>query len=89
MSQATYAPGGRQAGVAGGVLTSLADRISGFYRTWKVRRCIVRMTDLDDHMLDDIGVSRGDLYAVLDLPLSQNPALELQRIRRNRTRRMR
>lgn len=90
MSQATYAAGRHRAGVSAGVLTSLTDRIAGFYRIWKTRRRIVKMTDLDDRILDDIGLARGDLYAVLDQPFSQNPAFELQRIaQRNRSRRMR
>ena len=73
--------------VPAGFLSSLSERVARFYRTWKVRRRIVRMTDLDDHILDDIGVTRTDLFDVLNQPFSNDPSLELQRIaKRNRSR---
>ena len=76
----------RQESVAPSLLSSLADSVSRFYRAWQARRKLVHMTDLDDHILDDIGVKRGDIRAVLDLPYSYDPGLELQRIaQRNRT----
>jgi uncharacterized protein YjiS (DUF1127 family) len=87
MREAAFADGRHQNGATTGSLSSLPGQIAQRYRAWKARRRIVKMTDLDDRILDDIGVSRDDLYAVLTLPLSQNPAFELQRIsRRNRSR---
>lgn len=75
----------RQESVAPSFLSSLADGVARFYRTWRTRRKLVHMTDLDDHILEDIGVKRGDIHSVLDLPYSYNAALELQRIaQRNR-----
>jgi uncharacterized protein YjiS (DUF1127 family) len=84
MRAATAFPAGHgtaSAGTRSSVFTALAQ----VFRTWRTRRKLVKMTDLDDHILDDIGVSRSDIHAVLDLPFSHNPALELQRIaQRNR-----
>ena len=56
-----------------GFLSSIGAASSRLFRAWKLRRRLVRMTDFDDHILDDIGVTRTDLFDVLDLPLSQNP----------------
>jgi uncharacterized protein YjiS (DUF1127 family) len=68
-----------------GARSTVFATLARFYRTWRTRRRLVKMTDLDDHILDDIGVSRSDIHTVLDLPFSYNPALELQQIaQRNR-----
>lgn len=64
---------------ATGILASFGAALSRGYRSWRARRRVVRMTNLDDHVLDDIGVTRTDLYDVLDAPFSQNPSIELQR----------
>jgi uncharacterized protein YjiS (DUF1127 family) len=77
----------RQESVASSLLSSLAGSVARFYRTWRTRRGLVQMTDLDDHILDDIGVTRADIQAVLSRPYVDSPALELQRIaQRNRAR---
>ncbi|MEM1045446.1 MAG: DUF1127 domain-containing protein [Pseudomonadota bacterium] len=39
---------------------------------------------LDERMLDDIGLSRGDIQWAARLPLKVNAALELRRISENR-----
>ena len=64
---------------AAGFLASLRAALTRAYKSWKTRRRLVRMTKYDDHILDDIGVTRTDLYDVLDMPFSQNPSFELQR----------
>lgn len=52
------------------------------------RRARMRaMLALDDHMLDDIGVTRGEVRHVSSMPLSHNAATELRRISLSRRRR--
>jgi uncharacterized protein YjiS (DUF1127 family) len=84
MRAATAFPTARSTASAG-TRSSVFANLERYFRTWRTRRKLVKMTDLDDHMLDDIGVSRSDIHAVLELPFSHSPALELQRIaQRNR-----
>lgn len=40
------------------------------FNEWKYRRSLVKLLDLDDAILEDMGTSRGELFAALDLPLS-------------------
>ena len=47
-------------------------------RHWVARRRIRSLEGLDDRLLDDIGVSRADVMWAAQLPLSVNPALELE-----------
>lgn len=55
-------------------------------RTWSRRRKLVKLSDLDDHQLADIGISREDLSWALNLPFSHDPSLALQdRAARNHT----
>ncbi len=57
---------------------------------WMKRRRLYRVYDLDDHLLDDIGYTRPDVFAALHLPLSVDPVGELHRraqARRTRGRR--
>ncbi|MEM8802360.1 MAG: DUF1127 domain-containing protein [Pseudomonadota bacterium] len=62
---------------------SLIERIKRIRR----RRGFNRLLDLDDHMLDDIGVNRGEVKYASDLPLSVDAATELTRISLERRRR--
>ena len=47
-------------------------------RNWKARRRIVNLGRFDDHMLADIGVSRGEVEWAAGLPLTVNAALALE-----------
>jgi uncharacterized protein YjiS (DUF1127 family) len=47
-------------------------------RNWKARRRIVNLSNYDDYMLRDIGVSRGDIEWAAGLPLTVNAALALE-----------
>lgn len=47
-------------------------------RNWKARRRIVNLGSFDDHMLRDIGVSRGEIEWAAGLPLTVNAALALE-----------
>ena len=42
-------------------------------RNWLARKEIAKLSKFDDHMLNDIGLTRGDLRCAGSLPLSVNP----------------
>jgi uncharacterized protein YjiS (DUF1127 family) len=69
-----------QHSVSGGVLTSLFGAFDRFRRNLRSRRQIVHLSELDDHVLNDIGVTRGDIDAVLSQPFSNDPSLALYNI---------
>jgi uncharacterized protein YjiS (DUF1127 family) len=45
---------------------------------WKRRRTVVRLIDLDDHILCDIGMCRDDIREINRLPLGVNAELILR-----------
>ncbi len=47
---------------------------------WLKRRKLHRLEELDDHILDDIGLTRDELTRALRLPLVVNPLQELDRL---------
>ena len=49
------------------------------FRNWKAHRQVVRLQDLDDHILADIGVTREDVAWAANLPLAENAAQLLER----------
>lgn len=63
--------------------SSLIERIKRMRR----RRGFNRLLDLDDHMLDDIGVNRAEVAQASAMPLSVDAATELRRISLERRRR--
>lgn len=62
---------------------SLIDRINRIRR----RRKFKNLLDLDDHMLSDIGVTRGEVEIASNLPLSVDASTELRRASLERRRR--
>ena len=73
-----------------GVLEAILRDVSSALRSWARRRQLKQLTDLDDHLLADIGVTREDVRWALDLPFPHDPGIELQRrALRNRVRRWR
>jgi uncharacterized protein YjiS (DUF1127 family) len=46
---------------------------------WRRRRRLYDLQHLDDHALDDIGLTRADVAAVLGQPLSVDPVWDLER----------
>jgi uncharacterized protein YjiS (DUF1127 family) len=48
------------------------------FRWWNRRSRLLHLRDLDDHVLEDIGVTRDDVRYAFGLPLSVDAALELQ-----------
>jgi len=69
-----------------GVLQDILQAARQALRSWQNRRRIASLSDFDDHILADMGLTRGDVQQALDLPFTYDPALELQRLAlRNRT----
>lgn len=69
------------------VLRAAGRRLGDIHRAWMRRRRFRTLLDLDDRMLDDIGVTRGEVERHAGLPLTRNAALELQASARARRRR--
>lgn len=78
---------GTRAATSGHPLFDLADRLSERLRQATRRKGLKRLLDLDDHMLEDIGVLRHEVEHAVGLPLSINAATELRRISLERRRR--
>lgn len=66
-----------------GLAASLTERIARILR----RRKFNTLLDLDDHMLDDIGVLRNEVVDASRLPLSVDAATALRRISLERRKR--
>ncbi len=68
-----------------GLLAAATRMAETALRSWAKRRNLVKLSDLDDHQLADIGITREDLRWALNLPFSHDPGLALQdRALRNR-----
>lgn len=65
-----------------GIVSALLNRASNLLR----RRKLTRLEQLDDRMLDDIGITRLDLTWARSLPLGRNPLLALDGVARGRAR---
>ena len=64
----------------------LANRFAGRLRQIRRRKGFNRLLDLDDHLLDDIGVHRHEVEYAANLPISVDAATELRRISLERRR---
>lgn len=74
-------------GVVSTMRTAIGNKLEIFVSRWKARRqnkinrqAFQSMLKLEDHILNDIGVTRYDVLWANKLPLSQNAALELNKI---------
>jgi uncharacterized protein YjiS (DUF1127 family) len=54
--------------------------IESIFRAFLRRRKVSRLQDLDDHILDDIGLTRRDVEIATRLPFSRDAADELRRL---------
>jgi len=64
--------------------------LARYFTNWRRRRKLYRISDLDDHLLEDIGLQRLEVEEALRLPLGLDPIWELDRrahLRRTRGRR--
>lgn len=57
------------------------------FRNWTARRNIAKLTELDDNLLQDIGVTREDIQWAKGLPLAVNAAIALEELIFRRQRR--
>jgi uncharacterized protein YjiS (DUF1127 family) len=75
-----------QSGVSeAGMLQTALHKLQETFEAWRNRRKIAVLTDFDDHLLADIGLTRQDVQDALDLPFSHDPGRELHlRVSRNR-----
>jgi uncharacterized protein YjiS (DUF1127 family) len=58
-------------------LGALLRKVIAPFRWWTRRRKLIQLRDLDDHVLEDIGVTRDDVRYAFSLPLAIDAALEL------------
>ncbi|MEO1197903.1 MAG: DUF1127 domain-containing protein [Pseudomonadota bacterium] len=73
--------GARIAATLGRALDYLRDRALQSERRAKV----LHLKDMDDRMLDDMGISRADLHVALERSVSEDPTLYLERVKHQRT----
>jgi uncharacterized protein YjiS (DUF1127 family) len=57
--------------------TAAIARVAGLWRAARNRRSVARLLDWDDRMLRDIGLTAGDVRAVMALPASEDPSTRL------------
>lgn len=72
---------------AGGLARRLLHRIAALAGEVLRRRKFKRLQDLDDHILDDIGVTRAEVEIATRLPFTHDAATELRRMSLDRRRR--
>jgi uncharacterized protein YjiS (DUF1127 family) len=72
--------------VEAGILQTVVHKVHEALYAWRNRRQVAVLSEFDDHMLADIGLTRRDVREALDLPFSNDPGRELQlRVSRNRS----
>lgn len=57
----------------------LCASVLGFVLAWRRRQRYRDLLDLDDHLLDDVGVTRFEVETFAKAPLWQNAAMDLRR----------
>jgi uncharacterized protein YjiS (DUF1127 family) len=80
MREAALFVAGQRGSADAGILSAFVRSAGQALRSFKNRRKIVALSEFDDHLLADIGLSRDDVRRALDLPFAHDPALELQRL---------
>jgi uncharacterized protein YjiS (DUF1127 family) len=78
MRNAAYFIASQRSDVGDGLLQSALRGIQQALKAWKSRRQVASLADFDDHMLGDLGLSRGDVLEALRLPFGSDPGRELQ-----------
>ena len=56
----------------------LPSLIKAVVRAWRNRRPVMQMLELDDRMLRDIGLTRGDVTSALASPMATDPSSRLR-----------
>ena len=65
---------------SGNALAHLGTALDKRIREARARRQMRKMLNLDDHMLRDLGLTRGDIRTATRMPMSVDAATELHRI---------
>lgn len=52
----------------------------GWFQAWRRRRRYLSLRDLDPRLLDDMGVTRGEVELAATLPMHRNASLELHKM---------
>lgn len=60
-----------------GLLRRLGSRLLAFYLAWEDRRSVARLYEVDDRMLADIGLTRGDIDGAMSLGAIDRPSSHL------------
>ena len=71
---------GRKTALATRIAKAVFPVITGL-KNWRERQRIEMLLRYDDERLLDMGITRDDIRGVIELPLSYNPAIELERRR--------
>ena len=84
MREAAAFIAGRSASAEAGLLGAALQFGRQAFRRLRNRRLVVRLSELDDHMLADLGLTRRDVDVALTQPFPRDPSAELEwRVRRN------
>ena len=88
MSALTQSRRGEASTFLGSLIAGLAAIATRYARAVSQRRALGELARLDDRMLKDIGLFRGDIDAAACLPLGRDPIAHLasRRTERNRAR---
>jgi uncharacterized protein YjiS (DUF1127 family) len=65
-------------------IRTVASMLSRLVGNWADRRVVHALSDLDDHLLADIGLTRADIDWALREPVSSRPSAALNRLGRER-----
>ncbi len=77
MSTFAHAPQTMHAATRPAIVARVANAIWNFLRALKNRRDFYRLGEMSDAELSDIGLTRGDLNVVVDLPFGSDPTAHL------------
>lgn len=61
-------------------IRSVVKSMSVVWNFWSYRSTMTQLELLDDHMLKDIGVTRGDVQSAATLPYTDDPTSQLRRL---------
>lgn len=62
-----------------------ANAVTRFFRAWKNRRDFMKLGEMSDAELADIGLVRADLHAAVGLPFGVDPTTRLNMLVETRT----
>ena len=68
----------KSASMLNAAVLAIVKRASAVWNFWSYRRTMTQLVTLDDHMLQDIGVTRGDIRRSATLPYSDDPTTQLR-----------